>query len=197
MSNLNNTLTYLNKVKPKVLGSTKGILTRERRNASNRLYNSLDIEVFEDRNMFYIDLTFADHGKYVLDSRRRYKKNHPSTQAVNQLKKWITQKGISIGGGRITTVQGKSNTQAKSQSNDAKLTSFAKAIWYKNKKQGRTSTPKNKLGTNFLKPFNNMSKDKTFREGLKTALALDTQQQTKRIWNDAYKGKAQTIIIKM
>lgn len=189
MSNLQFTERYLTKVEVDTIKQMQAILTRENRNATHRLYNSFQTSLDETPNGFLIKMEYATHGKYVLDDKRRitrnasYNKQNPKdpTTVIGQLINWILNKGISVGGGKIRTPLKKSKynqggssiyspkTEAEQQNPYPELTSFAFAIFNNIKKRGRTFTP----STNFLKPYQNLIKNRTFKIGLMTALAKD------------------------
>lgn len=178
MGQINNTVDYLNKLEPRLRKDMRAILTKNRRNASYRLYNSFFFFIKKVRTGIELEFQYAKHGKYVLDNRRKVVANKPSRKggysAIHSIKRWILAKGISIGQGKIRSVYkegGKnvSTQRAKAKSLDKKLTSFAYAIWFNIKKQGRTSTP----STNFLKPYENLYKQQTFKRGLRQALVKD------------------------
>jgi len=166
---MENTYTYLLETESKVIPKIQEILIKERRNATGKLRNSFEIDIKDKQNNdgFEINMTYAAHGKYVLDNRRRIKKG-PSSNAIQSIMDWIVNKGISIGGGKIRTPMGNARTQAQ-QDPLAKRRAFAFAIYYSIKKKGRTWAN----STNFLKPWNNIYQGKPFRDGLAQAIGLD------------------------
>jgi hypothetical protein len=114
---MTNVEKFLMKWEAKIIPQILAILTGNRRNASKRLYNSIKDKGFlykTTRTGLEIVLQYAKHGKYVLDNRRNGKKMGPSIKggysAINSIKRWILQKGISIGGGKIRTPLKKKGT---------------------------------------------------------------------------------------
>jgi hypothetical protein len=123
---------------------------------------------------FEIVLTFAQQGYGVLRSKRKYTKKFPSEEAIQSLMNWIKTKHISVGGGSTKTVARKSHVETRRESQKANkinpIRSFAIAIWLKNKKQGKISTP----STDFLRPYRNISKTKSFQKGITEAMSKDS-----------------------
>lgn len=196
---MDNTIKYLETVENRMVKAIQKILTTQNRNASHRLYNSISMSLSTNNNGFLIKLEYADHGKYVLDSTRRVKKNNPSGKAIEEIKKWITNKGISVGRGRIRTpLKSKSgkqeaNIEARKSSRDKELTSFAWAIWKSIKKNGKIKTPR----TDFLLPYNNLVSSNKFQTDLAAALAKDTITMIGGAKNIKLFGKNNTIKIKI
>lgn len=178
---LNKTYEYLEKEEIKVIDQMQSILSKFNRNASYKLYNSFQGNLKRTNKGFLFTITFAEHGQYVLQHKRRFTRKHPSKQAIEEIKKWIVNKGIPIGNGRIRTPMSKtrttddkdqllSRTKAESNTLDKQRTSFAYAIWYSIRNNRRTKTPK----TDFLKPYDNLFKsNSSFINGLKVALSED------------------------
>jgi hypothetical protein len=192
--NLDNVFTYLEGYEPKLIKATKQILTRAKRNASYRLYNSFFFLVNKIRNGIGIEFKYAKHGAFVLDSKRNVVKQGPSKKggqsAINSIKRWFLSKGISIGGGRTRSVTGQSKVQTK-QTPDKRLTSMAYAIWFSIKKRGKLN-PTFSRDVNFLKPYQNLSKNPQFISGLGKAFKKDTLN----IVNQSNKQKQYIIKIK-
>ena len=206
MSNLQFTYKYLVKVETSIIRQMQAILMSQNRNASGKLYQSLNqgMEIDQTENGFTLELKYGymtSNGRYnvgdlVLDGRRRVTKNpsynklsprDPST-AIGQMINWILRKGISVGGGKIRTPLKKTyvkkvkgggkqaiinekyaaNVEATA-SPDRELVSFAFAIFKNIKKRGRTAAG----NTNFLKPYQNLLRNQTFKIGLVQALSKD------------------------
>ena len=183
---MNSTYKFLVKTENRLIKEMQDILVKggadgRNRNATHKLSNSFQMSIKEIPNNrgFTMTINYAAHGKYVLDSRRRITKPKPSKLAIDKIKKWITDKGIAVdskSGKLRTPLDSKSGGKAtrvesRSASMDKELTSFAFAIWYSIKKNGRISTMK----TDFLKPYKNLTvKSNTFNMNMRKALKADT-----------------------
>lgn len=179
--NLNETYKFLEETEIKVIKQMQDILKKDNRNASYKLYNSFEGELKRTSKGFLFTIKYAEHGNFVLDSKRRFKKKGPSKKAIDEIKTWILNKGIPIGNGKIRTPLSKtrssddkdqlmSRTKASSKKNEGALTSFAYAIWYSTKKNRRIKTP----ATDFLKPYNNLFKsNSTFIKQISKNLMKD------------------------
>lgn len=182
---LKHTEDFLIRQEQEVVPKIQEILTKNRRNATARLYNSINFTIQDKPNNtgFEIYLDYANHGNFVLDNRRNVRKAGPSREAIASIMNWISNKGISIGAGKIRSVQGTTQAQSKSTKPDAitMRKNFAFAIWYNIKKKGRTTAP----STNFLKPWNNLYKSSEFQEGLTHAIAMDLGAQIKPLFQDS------------
>ena len=157
---MSNTYKFLQNAEIKMVKEMQDILVKgggdgRNRNATHKLSNSFQMELKRSTTGFIIKILYAAHGKYVLDSRRKVTKAKPSKLAIDKIKAWITAKGIPVSGGRLRTPLasksgGKaSRVESKSKAMDKELTSFAFAIWFKMKRDGKIST----LPTDFLKPY--------------------------------------------
>ena len=173
---MNNTLIYLESVERQIIQKMEEILMKENRNATHSLSNSFQGKVVKTKQGFSFTIDYMEHGKYVLDNRRRVKKQKPSRLAIENIMAWITNKGIPVGKGRLrtplrnkktkqlypTTSTYKSDVQSQKKS-------FAFAIWFNIKKKGRTWAP----STNFLKPYTDMFRSNNFISDLQTNLSRD------------------------
>jgi hypothetical protein len=123
-------------------------------------------------------MEYPIHGGVVLDGKMKYNKPGPSKKAIDSLVNWIVGKHIPIGGGKVrsvyknmahTTVK-KLSKKTNAQGNRSnEITSFAFAIWYANRRRGRVKTPP----TNFLRPYQNLLRNRTFKVGLVESLWKD------------------------
>ena len=179
---LNNTEEFLIKQEQILIPQMQKILTEKRRNATAKLYNSFtfDIEDKPANEGFIITMYYAPHGNFVLDGTRTYTKRGPSQEAITLIMKWIQNKGISIGGGKIRTpFNAKPKSAVKNPSDP--LEKFAKAIWYSQYKNKRTWAG----STNFLKPWYDQYASDDFQDGLAHAIGLDLGNQIQVAFQDA------------
>lgn len=197
-NNYFNTEKYLGKVEIDTIRQMQAVLMRDNRNASNKLYNSFEMRYDKTDNGFFITMDYASHGKYVLDSRRRIRAAGPSRQAINSLMQWILDKKISVGNGQVRTPMTKRDDRGgeydlepkhTSYNKEKEVKSFAFAIWYNTKKRQSIATP----STNFLKPYENLMKNRTFKDGLVEALAKDGIG----MFNEQIKGSMDILKIKI
>jgi hypothetical protein len=140
-------------------------LIRANKNASGRLYNSLDynVELFQGKPT--LSVSWAKHGEYV--RRMPHFKRMPPVQAIED---WLKVKKIPIGRGRVSSVSGKN---LKKQSRAKELRSLAWAIAMKIKKRGTlhpSYTP-----VDFLEPFTSWKTKRVYQQGLVKALKEDIQ----------------------
>lgn len=197
---MDNTIKYLESVENRMVKSIQKILMVKNRNASYRLYNSISMSLSTSTNGYLIKLEYAKHGAFVLDSNRNVRKKNPSKEAIDEIKKWITNKGISVGKGRIRTPlsskSGKQKANIEARKSDSELTSFAWAIWKSIKKNGKIKTPR----TDFLAPYNNLvgtggAGNNKFQRDLAAALSRDTITMIGGAKNIKLFGKNNTIKI--
>ena len=163
---------FLQEVENKVIPRMQKILDVKQRNASGTLRKSFEILIKKSTKGFDIVLTFAQQGYGVLRSKRKYTKRFPSSAAIDAIMKWIQQKHISVGGGATRSATGESHVTTRRKAQQTKnnpIRQFAIAIWLKNKQRGRIATP----STDFLRPYRDYHKTKTFQTGIKDAMKND------------------------
>lgn len=195
---------YLLKIGINTISQMQQILDKNNRNATKRLRNNMKIYLDDkpsgmDKG-FAVILDYPKHGGVVLDGKMNYRSRYPSKAAIQSIMNWITTRGLSVGQGKLRTIyknqafvgakreSKKVSKKTGKPSND--ISSFAYAIWYANRNRGRVKTPP----TNFLKPYQNLLRNSTFKIGLVQSL-----------WKDGYgifgeqikRGKINEIKIKM
>jgi len=172
---LDNTYIFLEETEVKLIKEMQNLLTKGKRNASYSLYNSFEGEVIRSPKGFIFKINYAKHGGFVLDDKRKFKKKGPSKAAIDSISRWILNKGIAIGKGKIRTPLKKESSKtglqpaSKAYSKNKERKNFAFAIWYANKKRGRTWAKK----VNFMKPYENLFKSKNFSRDLQRNLLKD------------------------
>lgn len=189
MSNLlmSNTVNILRNIGDQLVGEMRQILKRENRNASHKLYDSIEWDLLKKDNGFQFSIGYDAHGKYVLDSRRRIQKPNPSYNredvkpgkrnpqtAIGMIVKWIQDKHISIGLGKTRTPLRKKGTKelqsrVSAQQKVNEMVGFAFAIWHSQRHNQRIKT----RPTNFLLPYQKLTKTKSFRKLLVGSLLTD------------------------
>lgn len=172
---------YLIKVEIDTIRQMQQILDRNNRNASKRLRNELHMDLVDTQKGFDIVMRYPIHGGVVLDGKMKYQKKHPSRAAIESIMNWITTKGIPIGGGKLRTLyKDQAFVKAKKEARKVspttgnpsnEVSSFAYAIWYANRNRGKVKTPP----TNFLRPYQNLLRNSTFKSEL-----------VKNLWKDGY-----------
>jgi len=95
----------LNTFRKRVIQQAKSNLTKTGKNASKRLYNSLDSDLKGSANSFQLDFMMADYGEFQdkgvngLKINRNapfsFKKGIPSRKMLNSLDKWVVKRGIA------------------------------------------------------------------------------------------------------
>lgn len=170
---LDKTYDYLTLMGKKLKREIRAILVQKKRNASHRLSNSIDYDIFQSKKGIGFIIEYAEHGNFVLTHKRNVKKSKPSQSAVDSIMEWILAKGIAIGKGKIRTPMKDSNKKytpsSKAYSKSDERKKMAWGIWMNIKKNRRTKVE----GTNFLSPYNNLLKSKDFSRGLSQALSQD------------------------
>lgn len=92
----------LNTFRKRVIQQAKSNLTKTGKNASKRLYNSLDSDLKGSANSFQLDFMMADYGEFVdkgvsgiknkYDTPYSYKSKMPPP---SKLDKWIVRRGLA------------------------------------------------------------------------------------------------------
>lgn len=92
----------LDTFRKRVIQQAKSNLTRTGKNASKRLYNSLDSDLKSSANSFQLDFMMADYGEFVdkgvsgikkkYDTPYSYKSKMPPP---SKLDKWIVRRGLA------------------------------------------------------------------------------------------------------
>lgn len=92
----------LNAFRKRVIQQAKSNLTRTGKNASKRLYNSLDSDLKVSQNSFQLDFSMADYGEFVdkgvsgvknkYNTPYSYKSKMPPP---SKLDKWIVKRGLA------------------------------------------------------------------------------------------------------
>ena len=92
----------LNTFRKRVIQQAKSNLTRTGKNASKRLYNSLDSDLKSSPNSFQLDFTMADYGEYVdkgvSGTQKKYDTKYAYTNKMpppSKLDKWIVRRGLA------------------------------------------------------------------------------------------------------
>lgn len=170
---LKETYYYLERVSIKLIKDMRSILTQRKRNATHRLYNSLEADLTATSNGIRFTIEYAEHGKYVINSKRNIRKKGPSQSAVQAISEWILAKGIPIGSGKIrtpmTNKRGKYQPASKVYSKEKEREKMAWGIFMNIKKRKKVKAP----STNFLSPYQNLLRSRDFGTQLSDNLAKD------------------------
>ena len=92
----------LNTFRKRVIQQAKSNLTKTGKNASKRLYNSLDSDLKGSPNSFQLDFTMADYGEFVDKGvsgvEKKYNTPFKYTSKMppaKKLDKWIVRRGLA------------------------------------------------------------------------------------------------------
>jgi hypothetical protein len=92
----------LNTFRKRVIQQAKTNLTRTKKNASKRLYNSLGSDLKDSKNSFQLDFTMTDYGEYVdkgvSGTQKKYDTKYAYTNKMpppSKLDKWIVRRGLA------------------------------------------------------------------------------------------------------
>lgn len=92
----------LDTFRKRVIQQAKSNLTRTGKNASKRLYNSLDSDLKGSKNSFQLDFTMDDYGEYVDNgvsgTQKKYDTKYAYTNKMpppSKLDKWIVRRGLA------------------------------------------------------------------------------------------------------
>lgn len=95
----------LNTFRKRVIQQAKYNLTKTGKNASKRLYNSLDSDLKGSPNSFELNFTMAEYGefqdkgvnglKHDYNAPFSFRKGFPSRKMLNSLDKWVMKRGIA------------------------------------------------------------------------------------------------------
>jgi hypothetical protein len=99
---LSNVKDELNRFAKYVISQSKANLTRQKKNSSKELYNSLDSEVKVSANSFSLSFLMAEYGvfqdKGVSGVKKKYNTKYAYTTKMpppSKMDKWIVKKGIA------------------------------------------------------------------------------------------------------
>jgi len=162
-----NTYRLLNQMGVEIVDETQTLLARRNKNASHRLSNSIDYSIDRtNRGQFVLNVSYANHGKYVLRNPR-FRNKMPPVKAIEE---WILMKKIPIGSGRTTNVGGKN---MKPVDRRRELKSMAWAIAKSIKNRGMLNP--NYTPVDFLAPFR--IQKQAHRREILTAFRQDMLEQ--------------------
>lgn len=92
----------LNTFRKRVIQQAKSNLTKTGKNASKRLYNSLDSNLKGSPNSFQLDFIMADYGEFVdkgvSGTQKKYDTKYSYTNKMpppSKLDKWIVRRGLA------------------------------------------------------------------------------------------------------
>ena len=99
---LTNVKEELNRFAKYVISQSRANLTRQKKNSSKELYNSLDSEVKVSANSFSLSFLMAEYGVYqdkgVSGVKKKYNTKYAYTTKMpppSKMDKWIVKKGIA------------------------------------------------------------------------------------------------------
>ena len=99
---LSNVKDELNRFSKYVISQSRANLTRQKKNSSKELYNSLDSEVKVSANSFSLSFLMAEYGVYqdkgVSGVKKKYNTKYAYTTKMpppSKMDKWIVKKGIA------------------------------------------------------------------------------------------------------
>ena len=99
---LSNVKDELNRFAKYVISQSRANLTRQKKNSSKELYNSLDSEVNVSANSFSLSFLMAEYGvfqdKGVSGVKKKYNTKYAYTTKMpppSKMDKWIVKKGIA------------------------------------------------------------------------------------------------------
>ena len=99
---LSNVKDELNRFAKYVISQSRANLTRQKKNSSKELYNSLDSEVKVSANSFSLSFLMAEYGvfqdKGVSGVKKKYNTKYAYTTKMpppSKMDKWIVKKGIA------------------------------------------------------------------------------------------------------
>ena len=99
---LSNVKDELNRFAKYVISQSRANLTRQKKNSSKELYNSLDSEVKVSANSFSLSFLMAEYGVYqdkgVSGVKKKYNTKYAYTTKMpppSKMDKWIVKKGIA------------------------------------------------------------------------------------------------------
>lgn len=99
---LSNVKDELNRFAKYVISQSRANLTRQKKNSSKELYNSLDSEVRVSANSFSLSFLMAEYGvfqdKGVSGVKKKYNTKYAYTTKMpppSKMDKWIVKKGIA------------------------------------------------------------------------------------------------------
>ena len=99
---LSNVKDELNRFAKYVISQSRANLTRQKKNSSKELYNSLDSEVKVSANSFSLSFLMAEYGVYqdkgVSGVKKKYNTKFSYTTKMpppSKMDKWIVKKGIA------------------------------------------------------------------------------------------------------
>ena len=99
---LSNVKEELNRFAKYVISQSRANLTRQKKNSSKELYNSLDSEVKVSANSFSLSFLMAEYGvfqdKGVSGVKKKYNTKYAYTTKMpppSKMDKWIVKKGIA------------------------------------------------------------------------------------------------------
>ena len=99
---LSNVKEELNRFAKYVISQSRANLTRQKKNSSKELYNSLDSEVKVSANSFSLSFLMAEYGVYqdkgVSGVKKKYNTKYAYTTKMpppSKMDKWIVKKGIA------------------------------------------------------------------------------------------------------
>ena len=107
MSMFANTQDALNKFAKYVIQQAKTNLTKQKRNASGNLYNSLDYDLKVSKNSFSLEFIMQEYGMFIDEGVRGSKSSYPESRnsrfeysgrfktiPTAALDKWVIRRGI-------------------------------------------------------------------------------------------------------